>query len=402
MIQIHGSDHPEYKIDQASSGDDFDKWCSDRDGQITNVQAAQPAGQPGEQEEPTYVGSSDLDAYGQWNEVPDQGWCWTPQVDAGWVPYTYGRWGYEPYFGWTWISFEPWGWAPYHYGSWFSYGGRWHWRPDRGHGHDRGGFGDRGAFYGGRRYGGSHFNPRGSINGQPGGRLPAYAAHSTFVGATGRMGFGASVNTWHGYSRGNQIGRGSVPGYGSGRGFQGRGAPGARGNQNGWQRYASPSPYGGGRQSWSNQPRSYPGGGYGGGSRPPLELNRPIMRQRAPNSGGYGGGRTNASPSGGTYGGGRTYSPPSGGSYGGGRSYSPPAGGGRTYSPPSGGGRSYSPPSGGGRTYSPPSGGGRTYSAPSGGGRTYSAPSGGGRGFGGGGGGGGHSSGGGGHGGGHR
>ena len=363
MIQIHGSDHPEYKIDQASGRDDFDKWCSDRNRQIMNVQAAQPTQQPGDQEEPPYVGSNDLEAYGQWSEVPDQGWCWTPQVDAGWVPYTYGRWGYEPYFGWTWISLEPWGWAPYHYGSWFSYGGRWHWRPD----HDRGGFGDRGAFYGGRSYGGfggAHFNPRGSINGQPGGHLPAYAAHSTFVGSAGRMGFGSTVNNWHGYSRGNQFGRGPSTEFGSGAGFQGRSAPGARGAyQNNWQRYASPSPYGGGRQGWSNQSRSYSGGGYGGGSRPPLELNRPIMRQRAPSTGayggGYGGGRTYAAPSGGTYGGGRTYSTPSGGAYGGGRTYSAPSGGDRTYSAPSGG-RSYSAPrsSGGGGGGGHSSGGG--------------------------------------------
>jgi hypothetical protein len=66
--------------------------------------------------------------------VPDYGWCWTPQVDAGWVPYSAGYWGWEPYWGWTWISYEPWGWAPYHYGRWFMYGGRWAWWPARGFG----------------------------------------------------------------------------------------------------------------------------------------------------------------------------------------------------------------------------------------------------------------------------
>ncbi len=81
---------------------------------------------------PDYTGSSDLDSYGQWNEVPDYGWCWTPEVDAGWVPYSAGSWGYEPYWGWTWISAEPWGWAPYHYGRWFMYGGAWRWWPARG------------------------------------------------------------------------------------------------------------------------------------------------------------------------------------------------------------------------------------------------------------------------------
>jgi hypothetical protein len=46
------------------------------------------------------------------------------------------------------------------------------------------------------------------------------------------------------------------------------------------------------RQAYSNAPRSYYGGGrqnrsgasnsYGGGSRPPLNLNRPIMRHALP------------------------------------------------------------------------------------------------------------------------
>ena len=122
VINIHGTDNPEYKIDPASGGDEFDKWCSDRDRQIQTAQAWQHTDRQ-------YTGSSDLDTYGQWSEVPDYGWCWTPQVDAGWVPYSAGSWGWEPYWGWTWISAEPWGWAPYHYGRWFMYGGAWRWWP---------------------------------------------------------------------------------------------------------------------------------------------------------------------------------------------------------------------------------------------------------------------------------
>jgi hypothetical protein len=379
VIQIHGADNPEYKIDQATGGDDFDKWCSDRDRQLMNVQAAQRQGpyqgpSQGPSQEPPYVGSSDLDAYGQWGDVPDEGWCWTPQVDVGWVPYTYGRWGWEPFWGWTWISAEPWGWAPYHYGSWFMFGGRWRWRPDAG-------FGGRAGFYGGRGFGnlgGSRFLPRGSVNGRPGGNLPSFAARSNFMGSTGRMGFGSTSNNWRGFSRGNQSGRWPSAVNGGGSGFQGRSSSGSERGQYNWQRYASPSPFSAGRsesgqsnqrsgwQGFSSQSRSYSGGGsagrsggsyYGGGSRPPLELNRPIMRQRAPSSGSY-------------------------------------YGGGRTYSAPSGGGRSYSAPSGGG---------GRSYSAPRGGGGGESHGSGGGGGHSSGGGGGGHSSGGGGgHGGGHR
>jgi hypothetical protein len=365
IIQIHGTDNPEYKIDSAPGGDDFDKWSSNRDREIMSVQAAHPA----QGEQPSYVGSSDLDTYGQWSEVPDQGWCWTPQVDIGWVPYTYGRWGYEPFWGWTWISAEPWGWAPYHYGSWFMFGGRWRWRPD--------GFGGRGGFYGGRgfgNFGGSRFLPRGLMNGRPGGNLPRYAGRSNYMGSTGRMGFGGTANNWHGFSRGNQSGRGPTAGYGSSAGFQGRSAPAARGYQNNWQRYASPSPYGGARsgygqstqrggyQGYSGQSRNYSGGGYagrsggsyyGGGSRPPLQLNQPLMRQRAPGGGYYGGGRSYAAPSGG----GRSYSAPSGG---GGRSYSAPksGGGGGGVHNYGGGGGGHSYGGGGGGGHSSAGGGG--------------------------------------------
>ncbi len=127
QIQIHGADNPEYKVDPAPGGDEFDKWCSNRDQQIQSPQALQHTNQ-------YYTGAGDLDNYGQWSEVPDYGWCWTPQVDAGWVPYSAGSWGWEPYWGWTWISGEPWGWAPYHYGRWFNYGGAWRWWPAVGFG----------------------------------------------------------------------------------------------------------------------------------------------------------------------------------------------------------------------------------------------------------------------------
>jgi len=98
----------------------------------------------------------------------------------------------------------------------------------------------------------------------------------------------------------------------------------------------APRPAGAG--TW-NAPAPRTGGSNYGGSRPPLELNRPILRQRPAEGGYYGGG-------------GRTYSAPRGG---GGGSYSAPRGGGG-----GGGGHTYSAPSGGG--------GGHTYSAPSGGG----------------------------------
>ncbi len=134
VIFIHGADNPEYRVDQAAAGDDFDKWAFDRDKQIASAQAYRHT-------DPSVTGAGDLDAYGQWSEVPGYDWCWTPQVDMGWVPYRDGVWVDEPYWGSTWIGFEPWGWAPYHYGRWFMYGDRWRWWPGRGMYGGRGGWG---------------------------------------------------------------------------------------------------------------------------------------------------------------------------------------------------------------------------------------------------------------------
>jgi hypothetical protein len=501
IIFIHGADNPEYRVDQAPGRDDFDKWAGDRDRQITQAQTWQHT-------DPQYTGANDLDAYGQWEQVPGYDFCWTPQVDMGWAPYRMGRWGYEPYWGWTWISAEPWGWAPYHYGRWFMYGDRWHWWPGRGFGGGRPawgpgyvsffGFGGRGfgvgvgfgsigwlplgprdVFHpwygggrgfnvininefhsrgagfttpGGRPYGSNlenmmsngrvrgaltnvsqhdfvnghmshgmpvsegmlhsasvmrgslpvtptrailgnrvgnpgsfrsgganseHFFSRSSTPGRFGGNTGAFGARGNGM-ATGRAGMeagrqpgqGASNNNWSRYATGNQAGRpaGNAPSFGGQRS-----TPAPQGNQGSWRGFSSrPAPSGGrtgyaqptqrgGWQGYSGQPRSYSGGGNAGGSRPPLELNRPLMRQR-----------------------------PEGGYFGGGRSYSAPSGGGRNYSAPSGGGRNYSAPSGGGRGYSAPSGGSQSNSAPRGGGGGGGSHGGGGGSHGGGGGGGSH------------
>lgn len=59
-----------------------------------------------------------LDAYGDWREVGDYGYCWQPrEVSRNWRPYSDGRWLYTD-AGWTWDSEEPYAWAVYHYGRW--------------------------------------------------------------------------------------------------------------------------------------------------------------------------------------------------------------------------------------------------------------------------------------------
>jgi hypothetical protein len=122
-ITIQGTaDSAQYQVSGAPGRDDWDKWNGDRDRTIEGAQSWQHTN-------PYYTGTQDLDASGQWTNVPDYGSVWFPQEDPGWAPYRDGRWVYEPYYGWTWVSYENWGWAPYHYGRWFVYGGNWGWWP---------------------------------------------------------------------------------------------------------------------------------------------------------------------------------------------------------------------------------------------------------------------------------
>ena len=81
----------------------------------------------------------ELDAYagefesnGNWRyEGTAGGYVWTPQVAAGWQPYSNGYWAWTPY-GWTWVPYESWGWAPFHYGRWdYSASFGWYWMPGR-------------------------------------------------------------------------------------------------------------------------------------------------------------------------------------------------------------------------------------------------------------------------------
>ena len=122
VIYVRGTDNPEYQLADAASNDEWDRWNNDRDHTIEKAQSWQYANR-------YYTGAQDLDQYGQWENTPDYGDVWAPNVGPDWVPYYDGSWDWEPYWGWTWVSSEPWGWAPYHYGRWCRWGGRWCWWP---------------------------------------------------------------------------------------------------------------------------------------------------------------------------------------------------------------------------------------------------------------------------------
>jgi hypothetical protein len=123
MATIRGTiDQAQYKISAAPDQDAWDQWNNDRNHLIENAQSWQHTNR-------YYTGAQDLDAYGQWQNVPDYGNVWVPNEPEGWAPYRDGSWTWEPYYGWTWVGYEPWGWAPYHYGRWFWWNNAWAWWP---------------------------------------------------------------------------------------------------------------------------------------------------------------------------------------------------------------------------------------------------------------------------------
>jgi hypothetical protein len=126
VIYVRGTDNPEYQLADAAANDEWDRWNNDRDRAIEKAQSWQYANR-------YYTGAQDLDQYGQWENTPDYGYVWAPNVGQDWVPYYDGSWAWEPYWGWTWVSSEPWGWAPYHYGRWCWWGSRWCWWPGAGY-----------------------------------------------------------------------------------------------------------------------------------------------------------------------------------------------------------------------------------------------------------------------------
>src|SRR6202044_2338023 len=76
-------------------------------------------------------GTSDLNYYGTYNNVPGFGMMWQPFfTGVGWNPFMDGAWSFYPGMGYMWASAYPWGWMPYYYGNWlYSPGLGWGWQP---------------------------------------------------------------------------------------------------------------------------------------------------------------------------------------------------------------------------------------------------------------------------------
>jgi FecR protein len=140
-MDLHGGESVALMADNVSQSvvaesiepDSWDAWNSDRDQALTaetSTETGAGANMGGDQSQnPAW---SDLDANGNWYDVPGQGYVWSPYdaSNPAWDPYGNGNWMYEPGFGYTWSSGYPWGYLPYQCGMWNFYDGfGWGWAP---------------------------------------------------------------------------------------------------------------------------------------------------------------------------------------------------------------------------------------------------------------------------------
>jgi len=118
LLMRPGTSEP-FAVSQGISQDDWDRWVEDREIQLAAGSGGPPPdGSMADDSESVY-GMTDLSQYGNWVDVPGEGYGWIPfGMGVGWAPYVNGQWCWYPGWGYIWIGSEPWGWWPYHNGGW--------------------------------------------------------------------------------------------------------------------------------------------------------------------------------------------------------------------------------------------------------------------------------------------
>jgi len=129
--KLNAAEPGNYQLAESIEPDSWDAWNSDRDQALTAEEADRTTATTNlpDGNNPAW---SDLDANGNWYNVPGQGYVWSPYEaeSAGWDPYGCGSWMWTPGFGYIWVSCEPWGFMPYAAGLWSYYDGfGWGWAP---------------------------------------------------------------------------------------------------------------------------------------------------------------------------------------------------------------------------------------------------------------------------------
>ncbi len=162
-VDLHGGESVALttgNVAESIEPDSWDAWNSDRDQALTAEAASQTSAPEGvgggNSNNPAW---NDLDANGNWYNVPDEGYVWSPYdaADEDFDPYGNGSWIYSPGYGYTWASAYSWGYMPFQCGAWNFYGGfGWGWAPGAGGCSPWWGAG----YYGGPRYGHMPFGYR--------------------------------------------------------------------------------------------------------------------------------------------------------------------------------------------------------------------------------------------------
>ena len=133
-VTLNGANPANYQLAESIEPDSWDGWNSDRDQALTTEAADQTGASAsmGQSENPAW---NDLDANGDWYDVPGQGYVWSPYeaASAAFDPYGNGNWMWTPGYGYLWLSGYSWGYLPFQCGAWNFYDGfGWGWAPGMG------------------------------------------------------------------------------------------------------------------------------------------------------------------------------------------------------------------------------------------------------------------------------
>jgi hypothetical protein len=130
-VALNATDPGSYNLVESIEPDSWDAWNSDRDQELTTASAERTDATNSlpDNNNPAW---SDLDANGNWYNVPGEGYVWSPSEAAtsDWDPYGNGYWMNSPGYGYMWVSGYPWGYLPYQCGAWNYYNTfGWGWAP---------------------------------------------------------------------------------------------------------------------------------------------------------------------------------------------------------------------------------------------------------------------------------
>jgi hypothetical protein len=119
--EAHVDDQGMYDLVAArNTSDEFERWFVQRAGKYSSATGRYL-------DRSLAYSEAELGSNGAWFFAGDfGGWCWRPNVAAGWRPYYNGYWRHSPSGVLVWVSYDPWGWVPYHYGRW-AYENRYGW-----------------------------------------------------------------------------------------------------------------------------------------------------------------------------------------------------------------------------------------------------------------------------------